>query len=41
MEIWDMSSSVNVDNKEKHILILVEGSAQDLDDTDLTAEKNI
>ena len=36
-----MSSSVNVDNKEKHILILVEGSAQDLDDTDLTAEKNI
>ena len=37
----DMSSSVNVDNKEKHILILVEGPAQDLDDTDLTAEKNI
>ena len=35
------SSSVHVDNKEKHILILVEFPAQDLDDTDLTTEKNI
>ena len=36
-----MSSSVHVDNKEKHILILVEFPAQNLDDTDLTTEKNI
>ena len=36
-----MSSSVHVDDKKKHILILVEGPAQELDDTDLTAKKNI
>ena len=34
----DMSSSVQIDNKGKDILILGEGSAQGLDDTTLTAE---
>ena len=34
----DLSSSVDVDNKEKDILILVEGSTQRLDNTILTAE---
>ena len=34
-----MSSSVNVDNKKKYILILGEGPTQGLDDTTLTAEK--
>ena len=34
-----MSSSVNVDNKKKDILILGEGPTQGLDDTTLTAEK--
>ena len=33
-----MSSSVHVDNKEKNIWILGEGSTQGLDDTTLTAE---
>ena len=37
----DMSSSVHIDNKKKDILILGEGSTQGLDDTTLTAEKNI
>ena len=37
----DMSSSVHIDNKKKDILILGEGSTQGLDDTALTAEKNI
>ena len=35
----DMSSSVHVDNIEKDILILGEGSTQGLDGTTLTAEK--
>ena len=34
----DMSSSVQVDNKEKDILIIGEGPTQGLDDTTLTAE---
>ena len=34
----DMSSSVYIDNKNKDILILGEGSTQGLDDTTLTAE---
>ena len=34
----DMSSSVHIDNKEKDILILGEGSTQGLDDPTLTAE---
>ena len=34
----DMSSSVNVNNKEKDILILGEGPTQELDDTTLTGE---
>ena len=34
----DLSSSVDVDNKEKDILIFVEGSTQGLDNTILTAE---
>ena len=34
----DFSSSVHVDNKNKDILILGEGSTQGLDDTTLTAE---
>ena len=34
----DMSSSVHVDNKNKDILILVEGPTQGSDDTTLTAE---
>ena len=34
----DMSSSVHVHNKNKHILILGEGSTQVLDDTALSAE---
>ena len=34
----DMSSSVHIDNKGKHILILGEGPIQGLDDTTLTAE---
>ena len=33
-----MSSSVNVDNNRKDILILVKGPTQGLDDTTLTAE---
>ena len=37
----DMSSSVHVNNKEKYILVLGEGTRQELDDTTLTAEKNI
>ena len=36
----DMSSSVDVDNKGKGILILGEGSTQGLDSTILTAEAN-
>ena len=36
-----MSSSVHVGNKTKNILILGEGPTQGLDDTTLTAEKNI
>ena len=34
----DMSSSVHIDNKNKDILILGEGTTQGLDDTTLTAE---
>ena len=34
----DMSPSVDVDNKEKDMLILGEGTTQRLDDTTLTAE---
>ena len=34
----DMSSSVHIDNKGKDILVLGEGSTQELDDTTLTAE---
>ena len=34
----DMSSSVDINNKRKDILILGEGSTQGLDDTTLTAE---
>ena len=34
----DMSSSINVDNKNKNILILCEGPTEGLDDTTLTAE---
>ena len=34
----DMSSSMHIDNKNKDILILGEGSTQGLDDTTLTAE---
>ena len=34
----DMSSSMNVDNKNKDILILGQGPTQGLDDTTLTAE---
>ena len=37
----DMSSSENVDNKRKDILILGEGSTQRLDDITLSAEENI
>ena len=33
-----MSSSVHIDNKGKHNLILDEGTTQRLDDTALTAE---
>ena len=33
-----MSSSVHVDNENKDILILGEGSTQELDDTTLTTE---
>ena len=33
-----MSSSVHIDNKNKHISILSEGPTQSLDDTTLTAE---
>ena len=36
----DMSSSVDVDNKGKGILILGEGATQGLDSTTLTAEAN-
>ena len=39
--VVDMSSSVNVDHKKKHILILGEGPTQGLDGTTLTAEKSI
>ena len=35
----DMSSSVNVDNKKKYILILIEVPSQRLDDRTLTTEK--
>ena len=46
MEAWenviifgdDMSSSVHIDNKNKDILILGEGTTQVLDDTTLTTE---
>ena len=34
----DISSSVNVDNKNKNILVLGEGPTQRLDDTTLTTE---
>ena len=34
----DLSSSVNIDNKFKYILMLDEGPTQGLDDTTLTAE---
>ena len=34
----DMSSSINVDNKNKNILILCEGPTEGLGDTALTAE---
>ena len=34
----DNSSSVHVDNKKNHILVLGEGPAQRLDDTEITAE---
>ena len=34
----DISSSVDIDNKNKNILILGEGPTQGLDDTTLTAE---
>ena len=37
----DMSSSVNVDNKKKYILIVGEGLAQGLDDTKPTAQKSV
>ena len=37
----DMSSSVHVDNKNKYILILGEGTAQMLDGTTVTPEKNV
>ena len=36
-----MNPSVHVDNKEKDILILDEGSTQGLDGTTLTAGKNV
>ena len=36
-----MSSSENVDNKRKDILILGEGPTQRLDDITLSAEENI
>ena len=34
----DMSSSVQIDSKKKHILTFAKGSAQRLDDTTLTVE---
>ena len=34
----DMSSSVHIDNENKHISILGEGPTQSLDDTTLTTE---
>ena len=34
----NMSSSVHIDNKKKHILILGKGPTQGLDDTALTAK---
>ena len=34
----DMSLSLHIDNKNKDILILVEGPTQGLDDTTLTAQ---
>ena len=37
----DMSSSVNVNNRKKYMLILGEGPTQGLDDKTLTAEKNL
>ena len=37
----DMSSSVHANNKTKDILVLGEGLTQGLNDTTLTAEKNI
>ena len=36
-----MSSSVPIDNKKKDIVILGKGPTDGLDDTTLTAEKNI
>ena len=33
-----MSSFVHIDNKNKGVLILVDGPTQELDDTTLTAE---
>ena len=36
----DMSSFVEIDNKNKYILILGKGQTQGLDDTTLTAEAN-
>ena len=36
-----MSSSVHANNKTRDILVLDEGLTQGLDDTTLTAEKNI
>ena len=36
-----MISYVHVDNKKKYILILDEGPTQGLEDTTLSAEKNI
>ena len=47
MEAWgknvisfgsDMTSSVHIDNKNRDILVLDEGSIQGLDDTTLTVE---
>ena len=43
MGVWifgvDISSSLQVDNKKKEVLIFGEGPTQGLDDTKLTAEK--
>ena len=37
--VADINSSVHIDNKNKDILILGEGSTQGLDDNTLTAER--